>query len=114
MSQIILNKGQFYKLKQYREDSMYIIVCPSKTTTLDENSYFNYIHSLFKVTGYGKRKKLYTYYSFSKIPITITIDRFCFDTIKPLTIKDCIQVNILLRQEKYIFNKKRNKLIKLR
>jgi hypothetical protein len=113
MNKITLNKGQFYKLKQYRGDRMYVIICPLKKTTLDVNRYSSYIPTLFKVTGYGKRKKLYAY-SFSKYPINTIIDNVNYNTVKPLTIKECMQLNIFLREEKYVFNKKTDKLIKLR
>lgn len=123
MSKIKLNKGQFYKLKQYEYDTGYIIICPSKDFTLKENYYYELIPSLFKVTGYGKRKKLHPYieYSIEKDKLikcgwtsNVPIYKCMYKTIKPLSIKDCIQLNILLRENGFVFNKKVNKLIRLR
>ncbi len=123
MSKIILNKGQFYKLKQYRGDSMYVVICPSKNFTLKEDCYYEVIPSLFKVTGYGKRKKLYPYltYRIEKDKLikcgwaaNVEIFRWNYNTIKPLSIKDCTQLNILLRENGFVFNKKVDKLIRLR
>lgn len=125
MSKITLNKGQFYKLKQYEYDREYVVICPSKDFTLNESCYYNYyaIPSLFKVTGYGKRKKLHPYsiYRIEKGKLIkhgkafgVTIYRWNYRTIKPLSIKDCTQLNILLRENGFVFNKKVNKLIRLR
>ena len=61
MSKITLNKGQFYKLKQYEYDTEYVVICPSRDFTLKEYGNYDAIPSLFKVTGYGKRKKLHPY-----------------------------------------------------
>ena len=122
MSRIILNKGQFYKLKQYEYDTRYIVICPSKNFTLKEDCYYDAIPSLFKVTGYGKRKKLHPYIEHSiegKLIkcgwfSNVTICRCNYNTIKPLSIQDCTQLNILLRENGFVFNKKANKLIRLR
>ena len=122
MSKIILNKGQFYKLKQYRYDTGYVVICPSRDFTLKENYYYDAIPSLFKVTGYGKRKKLHPYIEYSiegKLIkcgwlSSVTIYRCNYKTIKPLSVKDCIQLNILLRENGFVFNKKVNKLVRLR
>ena len=120
MSKITLNKGQFYKLKQYEYDTGYVVICPSKDFKLKEHCYYDAIPSLFKVTGYGKRKKLHPYSTYriekGKLikcgwVVDVTIYR---RTIKPLSIKDCIQLNILLRENGFVFNKKVNKLIRLR
>lgn len=123
MSQITLNKGQFYKLKQYEYDTEYVVICPSKNFTLKEYCHYDAIPSLFKVTGYGKRKKLHPYltYRIEKGKLIkcgwvfdVTIYRWNYKTIKPLSIKDCTQLNILLRENGFVFNKKVNKLIRLR
>lgn len=123
MSKIKLNKGQFYKLKQYEYDTGYIVICPSKDFTLKEHHYYDAIPSLFKVTGYGKRKILHPYstYRIEKgklikcgLAYNVLIYRCNYKTIKPLSIKDCTQLNILLRENGFVFNKKVNKLIRLR
>lgn len=123
MSQIILNKGQFYKLKQYGYDTGYVVICPSKDFTLKEYCDYDAIPSLFKVTGYGKRKKLLPYLTYriekGKLikcgwVVYVTIYRWNYKTIKPLSIKDCIQLNIILRENGFVFNKKTFKLIHLR
>ena len=123
MSKITLNKGQFYKLKQYEYDTGYVVICPSKDFTLKEHRYYDAIPSLFKVTGYGKRKKLHPYSTYriekGKLikcgwVVDVTIFRWNYNTIKPLSIKDCTQLNILLRENGFVFNKKVNKLIRLR
>ena len=123
MSKITLQKGQFYKLKQYEHDTVYVIVCVSRKTVLETNCLYDYIPSLFKVTGYGKRKKLYPYltYRIEKDKLikcgwadNVEIFRWNYNTIKPLSIKDCTQLNILLRENGFVFNKKVNKLIRLR
>jgi hypothetical protein len=123
MSKITLNKGQFYKLKQYEYDTGYVVICPSKDFTLKEHCYYDAIPSLFKVTGYGKRKKLhpYSYNRHEKGKLikcgwvcNVTIYTRNYKTIKPLSIKDCTQLNILLRENGFVFNKKVNKLIRLR
>ena len=123
MSQITLQKGQFYKLKQYEYDTGYVVICPSKNFTLKGHCHYDAIPSLFKVTGYGKRKKLYPYltYRIEKDKLIkcgwvfdVTIYRWNYKTIKPLSIKDCMQLNILLRENGFVFNKKVNKLIRLR
>ena len=122
MSKIKLNKGQFYKLKQYEYDTGYIVICPSKNFTLKEHHYYDAIPSLFKVTGYGKRKKLHPYSIYGEKGevikcgwlCSVTISRCNYKTIKPLSVKDCIQLNILLRENGFVFNKKVNKLIRLR
>jgi len=122
MSKITLNKGQFYKLKQYKNDREYVIICPSKKVILKEDYCYYYIPSLFIVTGYGKRKKLhpYSYNKHEKSKLVkcgwvcnVTIYRGNYNTIKPLTIKDCTQLNLLLRERNFVFNKKIIKLIKL-
>lgn len=122
MSKITLNKGQFYKLKQYEYDTGYVVICPSNDFTLKEHCFYDTIPSLFKVTGYGKRKKLHPYSIYSEKGeliksgwlSNVAIDRCNYKTIKPLSIKDCIQLNILLRENGFVFNKKVNKLIRLR
>jgi hypothetical protein len=123
MSKITLNKGQFYKLKQYEYDTRYVVICPSKDFTFKEDCYYEAIPSLFKVTGYGKRKKLHPYSTYriekGKLikcgwVVDVTIFRWNYKTIKPLSIKDCTQLNILLRENGFVFNKKVNKLIRLR
>jgi hypothetical protein len=123
MSKITLNKGQFYKLKQHVYDTGYVVICPSRNFTLKEYCDYDAIPSLFKVTGYGKRKKLHPYstYRIEKGKLikygwvfNVIIYRQNYRTIKPLSIKDCIQLNILLRENSFVFNKKVNKLIQLR
>ena len=123
MNRITLQKGQFYKLKQYQYDTGYVVICPSKNFTLKGHCHYDAIPSLFKVTGYGKRKKLHPYltYRIEKGKLikcgwvfNVTIYRWNYKTIKPLSIKDCIQLNILLRENGFVFNKKVNKLIRLR
>jgi len=121
MSKITLNKGQFYKLRQY--DRRCEIICPSKKVILKENCYYDYVPSLFIVIGYGKRKKLYPYlynrHEKGKLiecgwAVNVTIHRCNYKTIKPLSIKDYTQLNLLLREKSFVFNKKVNKLIRLR
>lgn len=123
MSKITLKKGQLYKMKQYRDDTEYAILCPSKNVTLKNNCYYDYIPVLFKIIGYGKRRKLYAYSYYKQekdklkkhgfIPST-SIYRFNYNTIKPLTMRDCTRINIIFRENNYAFNKKLGKLIKLR
>ena len=123
MSKITLNNGQFYKLKQYKNDRGYVIICPSKKVILKENCYYDYVPSLFIVTGYGKRKKLhpYSYNRHEKDKLVkcgwvcnVSVWRWNYNTIKPLSIKDCTQLNILLRENGFVYNKKINKLIKIK
>ena len=114
-----------YKLKQFVYDTSYIIVCPSKDTTLNFNTYaqYAYIPSLFKIDGYGKRRKLYTY-SYHKIfgevklkkcglACNIAIVRWNFGTIKQLSPFECSKVGALLREKGFVFNRKTNVLVKL-
>ena len=123
MSQIILNKGQFYKLKQYECDTVYVIVCVSRKTVLETNCLYDYIPSLFAVSGYGRHRKLHIYllnrYEKGKlvkrgIEGNTTVCRCNYKTIRPLTLKESIAINVLLRQKNYVYNKKTDKLIKLR
>lgn len=116
-----------YKLKQFVYDTSYIIVCPSKDTTLNFNAYaqYAYIPSLFKIDGYGKRRKLHTYL-YHKIlkngevklekcglACNIAIVSWNFKTIKQLSPFECSKIGALLRENNCIFNKKTSKLVTL-
>lgn len=121
MNQITLQKGQLYKLKPYKE---YIIVCPSKNVTLKLYTNYECIPSLFTVTGCGKRRKLHPYSTYRKNEKgklekcgwvgNIYVESRNYRTIRTLTLKESIAINVLLRQENYVYNKKTDKLIKLR
>lgn len=125
IKKITLKKGCMYKLKQYAFETTYIIVCPSKDTILNYDRYDSYhsIPAMFKVDGYGKRRRLhpYSYYKRNQRNnlvksgwcFNITIVQRTFNTVKPLSPFECSKVGALLREKGFVFNRKTNVLLKL-
>ena len=115
-----------YKLKQFVYDTSYIVICPSKDTILNFDSYYSEYHSIpsmFRIEGYGKKKRIaaYSFYrrnQFNNLEksgwvCNVTIARSSFNTVKQLSPFECSKIGVMLREKGYVYNKKTSKLITL-
>lgn len=111
MGKILLKKGYFYKVREYFNDRTYAIICPNEDKEVGNISFWNfgeYIGCIFYIRGAGK--KSYLNHKREKYVPQIRIN----NCIRPISKKDYIKIQTVLKKNNFIYNKRLCKLIEIK
>lgn len=107
---IYLKKGCFYKVREFYYERSYVIICPNEDKEVGNISIWDfgkYLGCIFYIRGVGKKSYL-SYKREAYVP-HIRIN----NCIRPISKKDYIKIQAVLKKNNLLYNKKAQELIEI-